>query len=41
VLERVRDIIERHNSVKMNTVFNGEFVAGDKCANKSINTEKQ
>jgi len=38
VLERVRDVIERHNSVKVNTVFNGEFVTGDKRANKSINT---
>jgi len=38
VLERVRDIIERHNGVKVNIVFNGEFVAGDKRANKSINT---
>jgi len=38
VLERVRDVIERHNGVKVNTVFNGEFVTGDKRANKSINT---
>jgi len=38
VLERVRDVIERHNSVKVNTVFNGEFVTGDKRANKSMNT---
>ncbi|XP_072753401.1 uncharacterized protein [Anoplolepis gracilipes] len=30
--------MQKHNSVKMNTVFNGEFVAGDKRANKSINT---
>jgi len=37
MLERVRDI-ERHNGVKVNTVFNGEFVTGDKCANKNINT---
>jgi len=34
VLERVQDIIEIHNSVKVNTVFNGEFVASDKRANK-------
>jgi len=38
VLERVRDVIERHNGVKVNTVFNGEFVTGDKRSNKSINT---
>ena len=37
VFEQVRDAIDRHNSVKVNTVFNGEFVTGDKCANKSIN----
>jgi len=37
ILERVRDVIERHNDVKVNTVFNGEFVIGDKRANKSIN----
>ncbi|XP_072759760.1 uncharacterized protein [Anoplolepis gracilipes] len=30
--------MQKHNSVKVNTVFNGEFVAGDKRANKSINT---
>jgi len=39
VLESVRDVIERHNGVKVNTVFNGEFVTGDKRANKSINTK--
>jgi len=38
VLERVRDVIDKHNSIKVNTVFNGEFVADDKRANKSINT---
>ncbi|XP_072744044.1 uncharacterized protein [Anoplolepis gracilipes] len=38
VLEHVRDVMQKHNSVKVNTVFNGEFVAGDKHANKSINT---
>jgi len=26
VLERVQNVIERHNDVNMNTVFNGEFV---------------
>ena len=38
VLENVRKVMERHINVKVNTVFNGEFVAGDKHANKSINT---
>ncbi|XP_011696249.1 PREDICTED: uncharacterized protein LOC105454956 [Wasmannia auropunctata] len=36
VLERVRDAIERHGSVKVNTVFNGEFTSGDKRANIGI-----
>ncbi|XP_011859566.1 PREDICTED: uncharacterized protein LOC105557042 [Vollenhovia emeryi] len=39
VIEHVRDAIERYNCVKVNTAFNGEFVAGDKRANKSINTK--
>ncbi|XP_036146760.1 uncharacterized protein LOC105840361 [Monomorium pharaonis] len=39
VLERVRDAIERHNSVKVNTAFNGVFVTGNKRANKSITTK--
>ncbi|KYQ52279.1 hypothetical protein ALC60_08604 [Trachymyrmex zeteki] len=36
VLEQVRDAMERHDSVKVNTAFNGEFVANDKRATKSI-----
>ena len=39
VLERVREAINVHGSVKVNTAFNGEFVAGDKRANKSVNTK--
>jgi len=35
VLERVRDVIERRNGVKVNTVFNDEFVIADKHVNKS------
>ncbi|XP_070155847.1 uncharacterized protein [Polyergus mexicanus] len=38
VLEHVQKVMERHNNVKVNTVFNGEFVSGDKSANKSVNT---
>jgi len=38
VTEHVQDVMKRHNCVKVNTIFNGEFVAGDKHANKSINT---
>ncbi|KYQ52381.1 hypothetical protein ALC60_08544 [Trachymyrmex zeteki] len=37
-LERVQCIMQRYDSLKINTVFNGEFVAGDKRANKSIIT---
>ncbi|XP_036151314.1 uncharacterized protein LOC118648895 [Monomorium pharaonis] len=39
VLEHVRDAIERHDSVKVNIAFNGEFVTGEKHANKSITTK--
>ncbi|KYN16311.1 hypothetical protein ALC57_11429, partial [Trachymyrmex cornetzi] len=39
VLERVRDAIERHSSVKVNNIFNGEFATKDKRAIKSINTK--
>ncbi|KYN30083.1 hypothetical protein ALC57_00460 [Trachymyrmex cornetzi] len=38
VLERVRDV-ERHDNVKVNTAFNGEFATKDKRANKSIITK--
>ncbi|EGI68419.1 hypothetical protein G5I_02933 [Acromyrmex echinatior] len=35
VLERVRDAVERHGSVKVNTAFN-EFATKEKRANKCI-----
>jgi len=38
VLERVRSVMQEHDNIKINTVFNGEFVTGDKRANKSITT---
>ncbi|KYN00049.1 hypothetical protein ALC62_09194 [Cyphomyrmex costatus] len=38
VLERVQCIMRRYDSIKINTVFNGEFIAGEKRANKSIAT---
>jgi len=38
VFERVRSVMQEHDNIKINTVFNGEFVAGDKRANKSIAT---
>ena len=37
-LEHVRGALRRHRNLKVNTVFNGEFVAGDKHACESINT---
>jgi len=38
VLERVRTVMTKYDNIKVNTVFNGEFVTGDKRANKSITT---
>ncbi|XP_070165276.1 uncharacterized protein [Polyergus mexicanus] len=38
VLKHVQTMLKKHFNVKINTVFNGEFVTGDKRANKSINT---
>ncbi|KYN39997.1 hypothetical protein ALC56_05605, partial [Trachymyrmex septentrionalis] len=39
VLERVRDAVERHGNVKVNTAFNGEFTTNNKRDIKSINTK--
>jgi len=38
VLERVQNVMQERDNIKINTVFNGEFVTGDKRANKSITT---
>ncbi|XP_011875939.1 PREDICTED: uncharacterized protein LOC105566490 [Vollenhovia emeryi] len=38
VLERVQDVLQIRNIVKVNTAFNGEFVTCEKRADKSINT---
>ncbi|EFN64222.1 hypothetical protein EAG_04529, partial [Camponotus floridanus] len=38
VIEHVQDALKKHCNMKVNTIFNGEFVAGDKRANKSVNT---
>jgi len=38
VIEPVQDVMKKHYNVKVNTIFNGEFLTGDKRANKSINT---
>ncbi|XP_076638293.1 uncharacterized protein LOC143350226 [Colletes latitarsis] len=39
VVDHVRNILLKHDSVKINTILNGEFVVGNKCANKSVNTK--
>ncbi|XP_067211792.1 uncharacterized protein [Linepithema humile] len=39
VIERIQGVMVEHNSVKINTAFNGEFVAGDKTAVKTIATK--
>ncbi|KAL6255517.1 hypothetical protein P5V15_013854 [Pogonomyrmex californicus] len=38
VFERVQNIMQKHNNIKVNIVFNGEFVANNKRVNKSVNT---
>ncbi|KYN50607.1 hypothetical protein ALC57_11771 [Trachymyrmex cornetzi] len=39
LLERVRDAVKRHGSVKMNIAFNGDFAMKDKRTKKSIITK--
>ncbi|XP_011859093.1 PREDICTED: uncharacterized protein LOC105556605 [Vollenhovia emeryi] len=41
VIEKVRENMDRHACVKINTVFNGEFVANKKTAVKSITTKNR
>ena len=36
VLDRIRDNLHRHICLKVNTIFNGEFVANAKRSAKSI-----
>jgi len=38
VFERVQNVMEKYDNVKINTMFNDEFVAGNKITNKSIAT---
>jgi len=40
VLEHVRSVMQENDNIKIHTMFNGEFVTGDKRANKSIYHEK-
>ncbi|XP_070170392.1 uncharacterized protein [Polyergus mexicanus] len=39
VLDRIRDVMNEYNGVKVNTVFVGEFVSGDKIDVKTIVTK--
>ncbi|KYN22501.1 hypothetical protein ALC57_05098 [Trachymyrmex cornetzi] len=39
VIDRIRDNLQRHNCLKVNTIFNGEFVADAKRSAKSITTK--
>lgn len=39
VLEKIRNALEKHRSVKVNVVFNGEFVTGDQRSRKSVSTK--
>ena len=39
VLDRIRDNLQRHICLKVNTIFNGEFVADAKRSAKSITTK--
>ncbi|KYN34040.1 hypothetical protein ALC56_11636, partial [Trachymyrmex septentrionalis] len=41
VIECVQSIMQSYDSIKINIVFNGEFIAGDKRANKSITIRNQ
>jgi len=38
VFERVRTVLTKYDNIKINTMFNGEFVASDKRAN-SVSTK--
>ena len=35
----MRDIIQKHENIKINIAFNDEFESDNKCANISINTK--
>ncbi|XP_067212484.1 uncharacterized protein [Linepithema humile] len=41
IIERIQSVMVEHNSVKINTAFNGEFIAGDKTAVKTIATKNR
>ena len=35
-LEHVTIVMQSHNNIKVNIVFNGEFISSDKRTNKSV-----
>lgn len=39
VIERIHYVMTEHGSVKLNTMLNGEFIAGDKIVVKTIATK--
>ncbi|XP_071651462.1 uncharacterized protein [Temnothorax longispinosus] len=39
VIDSVRNVMQTHANIKINTVFNGEFVTSDKRAKKSVDTK--
>ncbi|XP_067205864.1 uncharacterized protein [Linepithema humile] len=41
VIERVQSVMAEHGNVKINAAFNGEFIADDKTAVKTIATKNQ
>ena len=34
----MQSVIQKHDNIKINTIFNSEFVSGEKRANKSVST---
>jgi len=41
ILERIHSVMAEHGSIKVNTAFNGEFIAGEKTAVKTIATKNR
>ncbi|XP_067210017.1 uncharacterized protein [Linepithema humile] len=41
IIERIHSVMVEHGSVKINFMFNGEFIAGDKTAVKTIATKNR
>ncbi|XP_067210226.1 uncharacterized protein [Linepithema humile] len=41
IIKRIHSVMVKHGSVKINTMFNGEFIVGDKTAVKTIATKNR